>query len=90
MTALAPIEEILATPSHAAEIVIGVNRVLDLIIDERVALHRDRAFGHIDVSTYLAGLQACRVTEAILEETRRRNGATCSRAFELVITEAPA
>lgn len=56
---------------------------LDVALGERVAAHRDRQAGRIDVPTYLARLKSVRDIEDKIEPERRRLGATHSRAFEV-------
>lgn len=63
----------------------GINRVLDAVLDQRVALHMERAETAISVPHYMAGLKACREVESLLEAERRALGATSSLAFDLSI-----
>lgn len=68
----------------------GINRVLEAVLDQRVALHRERATKAIPVPHYIAGLKACREVESLLEDERRALGVTSSLAFDLSIAEKAA
>lgn len=63
--------------------------VLEAALDERVSLHRLRRGHEISVPDYLAGLEAVRNVEDILEPLRREQGAVESRAMGLVRRERP-